>query len=985
VRIIFSSICFFFFLFSVAQKQYTSFTMRDGLPSNLIYRCLEDDKGFLWIATDAGIARFDGKNFQVFTTKDGLPDNEVLDVVKENNGTIWVNCFKQAPAYFDYLQNKFVMPARENKFIPYLNYMYTMSQGGIMYMNGYGSTIFRDKKLMAQNSFRPDLFFRVWEVNDGSLLGVGTQQLGKETLNYQFKLVHYTPGKIIDSVLLGRRKRGYIPQTVNNGSLFIFDSPANKCFIYSHFLFYPLRFNLDSITIPCAIANYSFTPTSMCLLGEDGKLYIFNKTTLSPEGIFEGDYLANSYLNDSKGNIWISTIDKGVIVYRKNHVKTVAFPDDFTRTNFISIARKTDGTIYAGNYYGQVIESRNEKFLVHQVIRKTPSRQRKIIFTNNNIYTFSEEGISVNFDKPFIAPARKSPYVGKTAILYNDSIIIGGTGSGLIKINTSSNKIVLLNSGVRRITCISRLTDGSIYFGSTDGLYRYDHKTDTSYRIANGSSFLQGRISALTATPDNLLWVGTASGGLVVLRKDKPVLHIYEGNGMIKAETRTIIPGRHGKVWLGSTQGIACINYTLSAGTINYSLQNLTTGDGLSSNGVNELIYQSDTVYAATANGISIIPANIGSEPFNIPVQITKMTIDQRDTVISNYYELSEGRKNILISFSGIELNGHLKNLEYKLDDNSSWIPLYENTLNLQLNYGHHQLSVRSVDVNGNISKGALFTEFNIATPFRNSLLFWILSGILVQAIIVLFVTRWIKHRKESKLARQISVVQNASLEQQAFTSLMNPHFMFNALNSIQHYINVQDRQNANRYLSDFASLIRKNFEAAHQSFISLEQEMENAKIYLRLEQMRFSGKFTYTLNIAPNIDPERWMIPSMMMQPLIENALLHGLMPSGIPGKLVLDIFETENFLEIDIIDNGIGIKNSSMAREQVGHKSRGMELIHKRIAALNHFSTQVISIKMSPVENNDINPGNKVIIQIPSELYTNWHKAHVQGVNPQ
>jgi hypothetical protein len=981
VRILFSSICFFFFLISVAQKQYTSFTMRDGLPSNLIYRCMEDDKGFLWMATDAGIARFDGKNFQVFTTKDGLPDNEVLDVVKENNGTIWVNCFKQAPAYFDYQRNKFIIPTIE-KTTPYLNYMYTLPQGGVMYMDGHGNFIFRDKKLVAQNPSRPDLFFRIWEINDGSLLSLGTQPLGKGVHNYQFKLVHYSTGKIIDSVLLGRRKKGYMPQAVNNGSLFIFDSPENKCFVYSHFLFYPLRFNLDSINIPCSIANYSFTPTSICLLGVDGKLYIFNKTTFNPEGIFEGDYLANSYLNDSKGNIWISTIDKGVIVYRKNHVKTVAFPDNFTRTNFISIAKKKDGTIYAGNYYGEVIESRDDKFHVHHVARITPSRERKIIVTGNKIYTFSEEGITENFGKPMIIPGTKFPYVGKTAILYNDSIIIGGTGSGLIKINSCTNKIIPLKSGGRRITCISRVTDGSIYFGSTDGLYRYDMKTDTSYAVANRYPFLDGRISALAATSENILWVGTASSGLVILRNEKPVLHINESKGMIKAEIRTIISGTPGQVWLGSAQGMACINYRLSADTINYSLQNLSMSDGLSSNGINELIYQSDTIYAATANGISIIPANTGFEPFNIPVQIIKMTIDQRDTIITDYYELPAGRKNILISFSGVELNGHLKNLEYKLDDNASWIPLYENSLNLQLNYGHHELSVRSVDVNGNISKGALFTQFNIATPFQNSLLFWILSGILLQFIIVLFTIRWIRVKKESKLARQITVVQNASLEQQAFTSLMNPHFMFNALNSIQHYINVQDRQNANRYLSDFASLIRKNFEAAHQSFISLEQELENAKIYLRLEQMRFSGKFSYTFNIAPNVDQERWMVPTMMMQPLIENALLHGLMPSAIPGKLVLDIFETEDFLEIDIIDNGIGIKNSSKAREQAGHKSRGMELIHKRIAALNHFSTQRISIKMSPVFESDTNPGNKVIIQIPSELYSNWHKAHMQGV---
>ena len=102
-----------FFLFTglacaAQQQKYSAFTVNDGLPSNYVYRTIEDNRGFLWVATDAGIARFDGKHFQVFTIKDGLPDNEVLAVVKEKNGRIWVNCFKQSPAYFDEVKNRFI-------------------------------------------------------------------------------------------------------------------------------------------------------------------------------------------------------------------------------------------------------------------------------------------------------------------------------------------------------------------------------------------------------------------------------------------------------------------------------------------------------------------------------------------------------------------------------------------------------------------------------------------------------------------------------------------------------------------------------------------------------------------------------------------------------------------------------------------------------------------------------------------------------------
>jgi LytS/YehU family sensor histidine kinase len=238
-------------------------------------------------------------------------------------------------------------------------------------------------------------------------------------------------------------------------------------------------------------------------------------------------------------------------------------------------------------------------------------------------------------------------------------------------------------------------------------------------------------------------------------------------------------------------------------------------------------------------------------------------------------------------------------------------------------------------------------------------------------------INRWLKRKREQKLAREIAGVQTAALEQQAFTSLMNPHFLFNALNSIQHYINVQDRKNANRYLSDFASLIRKNFEAAQKSFIPLEQEMENIKIYLRLEQMRFNDRFSYEVNVAENVGLEDWMIPTMMLQPFLENALLHGIMPSAIEGIVMVDVTEDHGNLLITITDNGIGFANSMAFKEDGAHKSLGMELIQKRIAALSRFGITSISINISPAFENENNPGNKIMLLIPAGLYKAWLQA--------
>jgi ligand-binding sensor domain-containing protein len=967
------------------DQNYSAFTMKDGLPSNMVYRCLEDNEGFLWIATDAGIVRFDGKHFQVFTTADGLPDNEVLAVVKENDGTIWVNCFKQVPAYYDNIQNRFVSPLpKVNPSTiqsPYVTALFILEDGGVLYLNNK-EQVFKNRKLVPEKNNRPDLALGIKWTTDGSVIRLGYEtrlSVSKQTF---YKLVQQKDGIIIDSIQIGEAINGFLPAGLNGGNLYLFNGTVNKCFVYSDIKAGPLRFKLDSISLPASITNYSFTETSVYFLCASGKIYVYNKNTKQLEAVVAGDYLANSYLNDSKGNMWISTIDKGVVVYRKNPLSLVSLPLSFTHKNFISIAKKADGTILAGNYYGEVIESGKAKFIIHTLSKKIPSRQRKIIVKNNKVFSFSEDGIKVNYGQSMLNKINGSPYVGKTAMIYNDTIILAGTPSGFVRINTITGSFDVLST-YRRVTSLARVSNGLIYFGSIDGLYRYDITMKVTTKILTGIPLLNERITSLCTTPDDILWVGTATNGIIGIRQEKVVGYITDSTGIVNNACRSIVAGKPGEFWVGTEQGISGVKYHFSGSKLKFYATNLSMSDGLTSNAINELLFDRDTLYAATANGISIIPASTEITHFDIPVRITNISINQRDTSIYKKYDLPMGSKNIQLRFGAIDLNGHFKNLEYSLDNNKSWVPLHDNFLNLELNYGDHILAVRAVDINGYVSKNMLVTEFSIATPYYKSIWFWVIVGIIFQVVSIYVVTKFMKTRKRSRLAKQIASVQNASLEQQAFTSLMNPHFMFNALNSVQHYINLQDRQNANRYLTDFASLIRKNFEAAQHSFIPLEQELENIRIYLRLEQMRFSGRFTYELNIEQNVDVEQWMIPTMMLQPLLENALLHGLMPSEINGNLVLSIKERTEYLEIAIIDNGIGIKNSSRSRENAIHKSRGMELIHKRIAALSHFAGQPISITMSPAFDSNTNPGNKIIILIPTELYPTWHKARVQGVS--
>ncbi|HWB24885.1 MAG TPA: two-component regulator propeller domain-containing protein [Chitinophagaceae bacterium] len=965
----------------MAQRQeYRAFTTNDGLPSNYIYRAIEDDRGFLWVATDAGIARFDGSHFEVFTTKQGLPDNEVLAVAKETGGRIWVNCFKQKPAYFDALQNRFINSNEDSSLAIFnaptaLMEMFPWYPSGMAYYNENGTFIFKDKKAVL-TSQKPGARLAFWEKDDGTVLRIDhvyadTTQRGRYLVLFQ------TRGeKKIDSFIALNIGMNFPMLRTRGGYVYNLLMDTRKCYVFSGITFNPLHCKVDSIITPEPCNIIFLTGSWLVLQAPTGRMYVYDKQTLQPLFVLSGDYEPNSLYRDNEGNLWVSTVDKGLIEYKKSKITRPEMPKGITNMAFLSIAI-TPRALLAGNFFGQVVEINSSGAIVHQAIKgKKLARQRKIIRSQGKIFTFSEEGISINYVRRLFNQKGFHVYA-KTATVYDDSNIIVGDIGYLQQLNTITDSMTLLLKPSKRVTAITKAANGIIYFGSVDGLYKYNLYTGKFVSLAITDRLLSERITGLCITPDSLLWVATAGNGLLAVQNGRVALHLTQEEGLVNNDTRCITAGGPGQVWLGTDGGISIVGYTLQKGVKSIAIQNLTRNDGLPANIVNEMDNAGDSVYAATSDGIAIIPTDISIPKFNIPIQLTRVSINQRDTVITGSYNLGYTQKDIQIQFAGIELGGHYKNAQYTLDKNKTWISIPNNILTLQLSSGSHTLQLRAVDVNGNISNKICSVEFNIATPFWEELWFWIALIIAFQALSIYSLHQWVKKKREQKLAKQIAGIQTASLEQQAFTSLMNPHFMFNALNSIQHYVNLQDRISVNKYLSDFASLIRKNFETAQQSFISLEQEIENIRIYLRLEQMRFNERFLYEINIHSSVDADEWMIPTMMMQPFLENAVLHGVTPSPNEGRIVVDVDKNTDGLIITITDNGIGMANSQALKQGSLHNSLGMQLIKKRIAALSLFGPQALTLSISPAFENEKNPGVKIVIVIPHQLYPAWLQA--------
>jgi LytS/YehU family sensor histidine kinase len=198
----------------------------------------------------------------------------------------------------------------------------------------------------------------------------------------------------------------------------------------------------------------------------------------------------------------------------------------------------------------------------------------------------------------------------------------------------------------------------------------------------------------------------------------------------------------------------------------------------------------------------------------------------------------------------------------------------------------------------------------------------------------------------------------------------MNPHFIFNCLNSIQKYVLEHDTKQAYTYMAKFSKLIRFVLDISDKTFVALSDELDLVKIYVELEQLRFDKKFEFMLQLEGNIEPDEIFVPSLLIQPYLENAIWHGIMnlPEGKKGEVAIVVKPVNDHIEIVISDNGIG-RSKAKLLTQISHQSKGMSINQKRIEAINYLlKTHNATIELIDLfDNNGAPSGTKVIIKLP------------------
>ncbi|MES1215345.1 MAG: histidine kinase, partial [Bacteroidota bacterium] len=368
-------------------------------------------------------------------------------------------------------------------------------------------------------------------------------------------------------------------------------------------------------------------------------------------------------------------------------------------------------------------------------------------------------------------------------------------------------------------------------------------------------------------------------------------------------------------------------------------------------------------------------------------VYIRSLKVNQKSyplaTGVNNLQKLSLRYFENKISIETGIINHYAKGksrIRYRLDKlDTSWqyAPYYYTIRYEELPAGEYTLTMQASNA-GNEFNGPIKTLFIRINPaLWNTWWFRVMAIILLGFAFYGFI-RWRLQQKfrlqleRSENERQIvDIKQKATeLEMQALRAQMNPHFIFNSLNSINRFILQNNRAQASEYLTKFSKLVRMILQNSQSSLITLESELESLGLYLEMEALRFNYHFDYKVSLPKDLDIEVLKVPPLILQPYVENAIWHGLMHKEEKGQLDIEVSQEDDHLYFKVSDNGIGRKRASelSSKSATKHKSLGLRITAHRIAMMQHSNGLESPVKINDlVEPDGTAAGTEVIIKMP------------------
>lgn len=939
---------FLFFLFfllcikiGVAQEPVHYIVGADELESAHLYSVIQDKDNSVWVTSNKGLYNYNGKDFTHQLPK-GIKSISLFGLTKDNNGEIY--CFnlngqifkivnKKAELYYTisnkYLNNglQIIFDNRNNLLVKTSNTLLTISP---------------EKKVL---NYEKDKGFFIRKYNDTLFLG---DVIFQDNLIKRFNINYKYNNR--EAALSGYDYEGK-GKVILNGFFYKDDS----CFYsYDHIGKKILKVKNGNITR----YHYSFldderfrltdTKDDLWFSDYSNGVYKLPKSQIESQNIEVEKWFSDVYVSgamtDAENNVWLLTFGKGIIIIPDTPVKTKLYAIDKEPFNSIS---KTGSDIFVSTTESNIYKFKEQKFdkfvtldnSVLEYFKVMP--QEELIISNKSIYNYKAKKVT-------------SPAFVKKSIVVGNSIY-SATIEGLVKQPLNFKQIQYLTR--KRSLDVAYDSKNDLFYTSTNvGLSVIKQGGESGF-FHNSNQLYTNRL----VNVDSTIWA-TTNQGIYKIKDEKVIDSLTMENGLLSYSISDI---KYEKpyVYISSREGIQRYN------TNTRTFRNITESDGLVK-GIYQFEVVNDTIYALNRAGL--ITFQFTNAQYEIPDYKTEITqaIVNGSKYIGDKAILNSRENNIEFSFL-TKTYKYQKDLKYqyqlvgfedepiKTRDNQHFVN-YSN-----LPAGKYTFKVDSF-IKGSKNESATIT-FTIKKDWYKTLLFKIImtvfSLLIIYAIYRVRVNTVERNRNNEILKKRLAESALISLKAQ-----MNPHFIFNTLNSIQDLVLMNDVKGVNKYLGKFSDLIRKILLSSQEQYISLDEEIEMLQLYLDLERLRFGNrcKLIFQCDI-PLYEQQYIKLPSMFIQPYVENAIKHGLLHKK-GEKILTIIFSRENdYLKCIVEDNGIGVDEAKKIRRKRSHTGFSTGAINDRIKLINQASKNDIILKTESLYKDNHAAGTRVTLLFP------------------
>lgn len=942
-----------------------NYNQRDGLKCAVTYHIRQDKQGFIWIGSDNGLFRFDGVEFKNYNARNGLRNIEVLGVV----------------------------PLKDKIFIiPFLNDLAYLKSGKV-----YGTNQDTELKKIKLSSFelnfsydekKDELFIfsrndvtRLYQYKNGKVeiipLNIRIKDPDTQIIHYDFDSHTVFLGngrnKITLYNILTRKERilniNEFPFLIKKNTL-ITKSKNDK--VVSLYRLEGGTFKeLGKIEIKNANDIHSININDDKLwitLNSGGVLYFnepFTNSSFSkkPYLLLE-DYIINDILVDKDKNVWFSSRDNGLFFISQRFFSNYIdyFPLKNNSANITSIADNSHAIFLGYNISKASMYLPNRKFTEFPL---DPSKktEHRAIYANDRVVIFGQSHEVFQLDLPgfkisSIKPLKNIAF--KNVLPYKDDEVLVCSMSDLSIYNYKTKKVTDTLFNERCYTALSYEKD-SLLVGTFRDLYKVNVKNKQR------KIFLEGYYFTDLKKIKNGLYIGATNlHGVIIFNNHKILRHITEKDGLVTNQIKKIDIENPGTFWASTNIGLMRIKLTNDKPEINV----FTQIDGLPSDKVAGCIIKKDTLYAGTSNGLGVFSIKkllVQNKFINKKVIINSVIIGGKEYFDFNNIAGKTPNSDIIFNLSFPDYTSQGKiSYKYKIEGlNDNWY--ISNSSKIILNSippGRYIFKVFGLGYNGKQSYTHATVSFEIKPQFWQTWWFTFLLILLTILSAVILINFLLQRKRNKKLREIVYEKKIAELELQAIKAQINPHFIYNCLNSIQYLLYKKDYQETENYLDVFSQMIRKTLHYSEKTFMSIKEEAEYLTLYLSMEKLRLKDHFEYKITVTDQVNQE-WMIPSLLIQPFVENAIKHGI--AGLKdrkGNIEILIDYIDSILCITIEDNGAGIENKSELLAKTD--SFGVKISQKRIETFKQLFESKIALEINNLAERTGKNGTQIKLYI-------------------